>query len=267
MKHQATISFDLKESGHDIQLDFRESKDHLKSLSINGEDVEISFQYEHIILPSEYLVSGTNTVDIDFTAGESSLNRNPDYLYTLFVPDRARTAFPLFDQPDLKSVYDLTLEIPKNWEAIANAPVNYEHESDSSKTLNFAPTDLISSYLFSFVAGDFEEVTQTVDGVEMTMLHRESDQDKVDRNMDDIFRLHKASLDWLEEYTVIDYPFQKFDFALIPSFQYGGMEHVGAIQYRASSLFLDEDPSDSQLLEPGQPDRSRNGSHVVRVIW
>ncbi|MFP8489299.1 M1 family metallopeptidase [Gracilimonas sp. Q87] len=259
---QATISFELKENGQDIQLDFRESKHHLKSLSINGEDVEINFEYEHIILPDQFLFAGKNTVDIDFIAGESSLNRNPDYLYTLFVPDRARTAFPLFDQPDLKAVYDLTLEIPKDWEAIANAPINYEHASDSSKTLNFAPTELISSYLFSFVAGDFEKVTRSVDDVEMTMLHRESDQKKVERNLDDIFRLHKASLDWLEDYTRIEYPFQKFDFALIPSFQYGGMEHVGAIQYRASSLFMDEDPSDSQLLS-----RASLIAHETAHMW
>ena len=46
----------------------------------------------------------------------------------------------------------------------------------------------------------------------------------------------------------IGYPYQKFGFALIPAFQYGGMEHVGAIQYRASSLFLDEAPSETRLL-------------------
>lgn len=258
----ATILFELKDSSHDIQLDFRESEEHLNSISINGETVVFTFEKEHIILPAEYLSEGQNSVDIDFTAGESSLNRNPEYLYTLFVPDRARTAFPLFDQPDLKAVYDLTLEIPLNWEAISNAPLNYQHESDSTKTLNFAPSDLISSYLFSFVVGDFEKVTQTVDGVEMTMLHRESDQEKADRNIDDIFRIHKASLDWLEDYTGIEYPFQKFDFALIPTFQYGGMEHVGAIQYRASSLFLDEDPSDSQLLS-----RASLIAHETAHMW
>ena len=258
----ATILFELKDSTHDIQLDFRESEELLNSVSINGETVEIAFEKEHIILPAEYLSEGQNSVDIDFTAGESSLNRNPEYLYTLFVPDRARTAFPLFDQPDLKAVYDLTLEIPLNWEAISNAPLNYQHESESTKTLNFAPSDLISSYLFSFVAGDFEKITQTVDSVEMTMLHRESDQEKADRNIDDIFRLHKASLDWLEEYTGIDYPFQKFDFALIPTFQYGGMEHVGAIQYRASALFLDEDPSESQLLS-----RASLIAHETAHMW
>ena len=68
------------------------------------------------------------------------------------------------------------------------------------------------------------------------------------RNIDEVFNLHAASLDWLEEYTGVAYPFRKFGFALIPAFQYGGMEHVGAIQYRASSLFLDEAPSETRLL-------------------
>lgn len=259
---KATILFTLNNGRHDIQLDFRESEELLHSISINGETVQLRFENEHIILPVEYLSEGRNSVDIVFTAGDSSLNRNPEYLYTLFVPDRARTAFPLFDQPDLKAIFDLTLEIPKNWEAISNGLLIHMEESETTKTLNFAPSDLISSYLFSFVAGNFEKVTQNVDGVEMTMLHRETDKKKAERNIDDIFRLHKSSLDWLEEYTGIDYPFQKFDFALIPAFQYGGMEHVGAIQYRASSLFLDEDPSDSQLLS-----RASLIAHETAHMW
>jgi len=107
---------------------------------------------------------------------------------------------------------------------------------------------LISSYLFSFVAGKFETVTRDIGDRTLTMLHRETDEEKVARNIDDVFALHAAALDWLENYTGIDYPYQKFGFALIPAFQYGGMEHVGAIQYRASSLFLDEAPSDTRLL-------------------
>ncbi|MCP9290799.1 M1 family metallopeptidase [Gracilimonas sediminicola] len=257
-----TITFTLKEAGHDIQLDFRESAELLKSLTINGSESEIKFKDEHLILPSHLLKEGLNSVTIDFIAGESSLNRNPDYLYTLFVPDRARTAFPLFDQPDLKATYDLTLEIPVSWEAISNAPLASVTEKDSAKTLEFATSDLISSYLFSFVAGDFEAVSRIVNGREMTMLHRETDEEKVARSIDKIFELHAASLNWLEEYTGIDYPFQKFDFALIPAFQYGGMEHVGAIQYRASSLFLDVDPSESQLLS-----RASLIAHETAHMW
>lgn len=242
------IQFILSHDPVDIPLDFRESPEHLKSIVVNGTPVDIRHENEHIILPANRISTGLNKIEIEFIAGETSLNRNPDYLYTLFVPDRARTAFPLFDQPDLKAVFDLTLEIPDSWEAISNGSLLSTVQNDSTKTLDFAPSDLFSSYLFSFVAGDFEKITRTVNGVEMTLIHRESDADKTARNLDDIFNLHASSLKWLEEYTGIDYPFQKFDFALIPSFQYGGMEHVGAIQYNASSLFLDEDPSESQLL-------------------
>ena len=199
---------------------------------------------------------------LDFIVGDSSLNRNPDFLYTLFVPDRARTAFPVFDQPNLKATYDLTLTVPLHWQAMSNAALAEQTVQGERKRLRFATSDLISTYLFSFVAGEFEAITRVVDGREMTMLHRESDVAKVQRNVDAIFELHGAALDWLEAYTGIDYPFQKFDFALIPSFQYGGMEHVGAIQYRADSLLLDESPSQNRLLS-----RASLISHETAHMW
>ena len=244
----AKIGFDLSDTSRALQLDFRESADKIHSVTVNGEASGFEFRDEHIVIPAHEVIAGRNTVDIAFEAGSSSLNRNPDYLYTLFVPDRARTAFPLFDQPDLKATFDLSLGLPAEWTAMANAPVETSTRSGPGTIVRFEASDLISSYLFSFVAGRFETVTRIVDGREMTMLHRETDADKVARNIDEVFNLHAASLDWLEEYTGVAYPFRKFGFALIPAFQYGGMEHVGAIQYRASSLFLDEAPSETRLL-------------------
>ncbi len=77
----------------------------------------------------------------------------------------------------------------------------------------------------------------------MTMYYRETDTLKVNRNRDEVFNLHAKSLSWLEKYTSIAYPFGKFDFVLLPSFQYGGMEHPGSIFYNESGLFLDENAS------------------------
>ena len=258
----ATVRFDLADASAPLQLDFREAADRLQSVMVNGGDADWSFLNEHVVVPSAALVEGANEIEIHFTAGNSSLNRNPEYLYTLFVPDRARTAFPLFDQPDLKATYELTLRVPPGWTAMANAPVSRVHYSSEGREYRFAESDLIPSYLFSFVAGQFQRITQRVGERTMTLLHRETDSEKVERNVDEVFRLHAAALDWLEDYTGIDYPFQKFGFALIPAFQYGGMEHVGAIQYRASSLFLDEAPSETQLL-------SRAGliAHETAHMW
>ncbi len=242
------ISFDLSDNSVSLQLDFRESADKVQSVVSNGTASDYRFENEHIVIPASELSLGSNEIRIDFVAGSTSLNRNPEYLYTLFVPDRARTTFPLFDQPDLKANYELTLITPADWKAMSNAAIEFVVNTDKTTEYRFRPSDLISSYLFSFVAGKFETVTQERNGRSMTLFHRETDKEKVNRNIDDIFDLHAASIEWLETYSGIDFPFQKFDFALIPSFQYGGMEHVGAIQYRASSLFLDEAPSDTELL-------------------
>lgn len=241
-----SIEFQLDDASEDLQLDFREKANNLHGIVSNGDTVAVDFRDEHVVLPSSVLRSGANRVEIDFTAGAGSLNRNPAYLYTLFVPDRARTAFPLFDQPDLKATFELTLDLPEGWTAMSNAPV--ASMDSASNTVRFERSDRISSYLFSFVAGEFETVARDVDGRQMTMLHRETDREKVERNIDRIFELHAASLDWLEDYTGIEYPYRKFGFVLIPAFQYGGMEHVGAILYRSASLFLEEAPSDTELL-------------------
>ena len=242
------ISFELGDDSRSLQLDFRESANKLHSVTVNGQPSSFEFRDEHIVIAADDLLIGRNVVEITFEAGSSSLNRNPEYLYTLFVPDRARTVFPLFDQPDLKATFDLSLGLPPGWTAMSNAPIQTSVNSGLGTIVRFETSDLISSYLFSFVAGKFETVTRSVDGRQMTMLHRETDEEKVARNIDDIFNLHAAALEWLEEYTGIAYPYRKFGFALIPAFQYGGMEHVGAIQYRASSLFLDEAPSETRLL-------------------
>ncbi len=242
------IAFDLDDAAAPLQLDFRESADRIVRVAVNGAESGYEFADEHIVVPASSLRRGDNEIVIDFVAGDTSLNRNPEFLYTLFVPDRARTAFPLFDQPNLKAVFELTLTVPPEWTALSNTPLVAATETDVGIEYRFAPSRPLPSYLFSFVAGRFETITAERGGRTMTMLHRETDAEKVARNADEIFDLHAGALDWLERYTGIDYPWQKFDFALIPAFQYGGMEHVGAIQYRDTSLFLDESPSDTQLL-------------------
>ena len=256
------LTFNLKEVSEDLQLDFKEDKSKLKGVIVNGNSEEIRFEEEHLILSKEHLKEGFNKVEINFFAGESSLNRKEEFLYTLFVPDRARTAFPCFDQPNLKATFELKLDLPAKWNSLSNAPVGTVQIKDGRKQVEYQKSDLISTYLFSFVAGEFKTITETIGGRTMTMLHRETDQEKVDRNVKEIFRLHAASIQWLEGYTGIKYPFKKFDFALIPSFQYGGMEHVGAIQYRANSLFLDEDPSQNRLLS-----RASLIAHETAHMW
>ena len=257
---QVTASFTLSESGP-VAFDFAQPAEHVDRVRVNGATARYEMRDEHIIL-TDGVDAGAVAVDIDFTAGDGSLNRRDDFLYTLFVPDRARVAFPLFDQPNLKARFQLSLDVPVEWRVVANGSMVTRTVQGNRAAYTFAETHPISSYLFSFVAGEFQVEEAERAGRQIAMYHRETDENRVARNRDAIFDLHASALAWLEDYTGIPFPFEKFDFVLIPSFQYSGMEHPGAILYRASELLLDESATQNQLLG-----RASVISHETAHMW
>jgi aminopeptidase N len=257
----AVVRFTLA-APHRVVLDFAQQPGHLRSVKVNGAPVEPSFVDGHVVVPAQALSTGENEVALDFLAGDQALNRDREFLYTLFVPARAHRAFPCFDQPDLKARYTLSLDVPADWETLANAPASATETEGGRMRVRFSETTPISTYLFSFVAGKFSVETAERNGREFRMLHRETDAAKVARNRDAIFDLHASALEWLERYTDIPYPFGKFAFAAIPSFQFGGMEHPGAILYNAAGLLLDESATQNQLL-----DRASLIAHETSHMW
>ncbi len=257
-----SLSFKMKER-RSIVLDFVQSDTSLISVSVNGEKARYTFRNEHIVIPASYSLRGENRLTIQFHAGDQSLNRREDLLYTLLVPDRARTLFPCFDQPDIKSRYSLSLEIPMEWEAVANGKViqNDTIEQTQRRFILFSETEPIPTYLFSFVAGKMNKVTEEKSGREITIYHRESDPGKISQ-CDEIFSQIFSSLQWMEDYTGVKYPFTKYDIVIIPGFQYGGMEHMGSTLYSDRTMFLSENPTDTDRLS-----RAELIAHETAHMW
>ncbi|MEG0519400.1 MAG: M1 family aminopeptidase [Bacteroidales bacterium] len=258
-----TLNLDKEKYPHNLILDFKENPNKLLRLTANGKETSYKFENEHIIIPAKRLKNGENTIDIQFIAGEQSLNRNKDYMYTLLVPDRARTLFPCFDQPDMKASYHLNLTIPAHWEAISNSACTKQFTGEDTlyKTLDFAPTEPLSTYLFSFVTGVFSKSAHTQEGRLIHIYHRETDEKKI-AQLPDIANQVFASLTWMEEYTAVPYPFSKYDLIILPGFQYGGMEHTGATLYKNATLFLPPNPTLSQELS-----RTQLIAHETAHMW
>lgn len=257
------LAFNLNDVSGPLQIDFKQNADRIQLVTVNGKPVPVAHSNEHLLIGAQYLAFGINKITIAFMAGSSSLNRNKDFLYTLLVPDRTRTVFPCFDQPDLKATFNLTLNVPQDWKAVANGPLKDSvTEANGSKTYYFLPSDKISTYLFSFVAGKFFRAQQRVNGRDINFYYRETDTAKIKSSIAPVFSIQADAIQFMESYTQIKYPFQKFDCIGIPDFQYGGMEHVGAIQYKASTLFLDEGAPQDQLIA-----RSNLLSHETAHMW
>lgn len=252
------IRFDLKANNQPLQIDFKQSAGHVKALSVNGREVTPKLENEHIVIASSLLRKGVNSIDIQFIAGDASLNRNAEYLYALFVPDRARTVFPCFDQPDLKARFALTLRVPRDWKVLANGKLKDSATNDQQTIYHFADSDLLPTYLFSFTAGKYTRAQKQLGQYPAEFLYRETDPGS---NVDSVFQAHQDALHFLEAWTGIPYPFQKVGFAAIPDFQFGGMEHPGEVQYKAVSLFLKE-PTKDQLIA-----RTTLISHETAHMW
>jgi aminopeptidase N len=252
------LTFDL-DGRRDVQLDFREGSGSIKSLTVNGKGVPVRWEAEHLLLGR--LPKGENRIEIGFVSGDQALNRNEGYMYTLFVPALARTVFPCFDQPNLKAVFSLKLDLPEKWVAVSDGALLSEEIKDGRKQLTFSDTKPISTYLFSFVAGEWQVAEETVDGFPMHCYYRETDPDKV-AQLPEVFRLAASAVRWMEDYTGIAFPFEKYDFIVIPGYQFGGMEHPGAIQFTDRRIFLNPEPTVDQMLS-----RANLITHETAHMW
>ncbi len=264
------IWFDWNPKGkEDLQIDFCFEDLRQCNAFINdyGNSHLLDYCNEHIIVPRKLLQKGENFIQFSFPLNESSLhnalNFRDDYLYTLNVPANARKLFPCFDQPDLKAAFDLKLTLPEDWKAVSAGSIEQTEKRPDNKDVEyyFETAENIPTYLFSFVAGKFEEYVDSRDGFEIRGLYRETDPEKV-AQMPQIMDQVRHSIKWMEEYTGIPFPFPKLDFVVLPGYQFGGMEHIGAIQFNDKRIFLEKNPTQDQLLS-----RAELIAHEVSHMW
>lgn len=164
------------------------------------------------------------------------------YAATQFEAADARRAFPCFDEPEFKARFQLTLVVPAGNEAIANgAEVARRVLPDGRTEVRFTETPPISSYLVAWCIGPFEPTPTafSASGVPVRVWLPQGMADKAEYAL----QAHVRSLEALEEYTAIPYPYAKVDAIGVPDFEAGAMENPGAITYRLTAIAADPERS------------------------
>lgn len=288
------VTLDAEGAKNNLILDWRttaykndKDKPYAHVIRVNNLiDVISQESNEHLIVPSGGLKVGENVIKIQFaspikTSG-SAITRYIDkedgseYIYSLFVPSDASTAFPVFDQPDLKAVFDLSVTFPSDWEVVTNTRftgfdmvVEQNHcvKDCVQRRLNFAATKPISTYVFAFAAGNFEaikecfyldtikgkDILKCLDSNEESKLYpriyvRKSQAEKFKPHAAEVFRLNREAVKFYEEYFDFKFPFPKYDLVLIPEFPFGGMEHAGATFLRENSIIFPSEPTKNDYI-------------------
>jgi aminopeptidase N len=267
LKGTEEIRVTLDEALAELVLDWRvaaakegQAQARVFELEVNGRAaVDARMVNDHIVIPGAHLKKGENVVRLKFespiaTSG-SAVTRYLDredkseYIYTLFVPSDASTAFPCFDQPDLKARFQLNLSTLTSWKVISNGTVESVTRSGTNSLWRFRETEPISTYLFAFATGPFVEFSDdTPSTVPLRLFVRRSKEEKARRELAELFRLNRECVAYLARYFDFKFPFPKYDLVIVPEFAYGGMEHAGATFLREERILFPSDPTAADLL-------------------
>jgi puromycin-sensitive aminopeptidase len=180
---------------------------------------------------------------------------------TQFESTDARRAFPCWDEPALKAVFQVTLVIDEGLTAISNARVISETPLPSAgkKEMVFADTMKMSTYLVAFIVGEFEASEPLMVGNAPLRVWAVPGK----KNLASFGReIGRASLEHFSRYYDIPYPGDKLDLIAIPDFASGAMENLGAITFRETALLVDESKATRAELERVADVVSHENAHM-----
>ena len=221
------IRHDLREVHIDAcELDIR-------SCAVDGE--KVNFGYDNTVLTVPLPERGVHhSIQVEYSASpkEGLYFTSPDtehpekevQAWTHSEPESARFWYPCHDHPSDKSSSEMVIRVPKGFRVISNGKLLSTREEGESVVFHWKEDTPHSSYLSSFVAGRFGEITQEVHGLKLHYNFPESKRGDVLR----YFRETPRIIEVLEELTGMKYPYEKYDQTTVEDFLAGGEENLNA---------------------------------------
>jgi puromycin-sensitive aminopeptidase len=180
---------------------------------------------------------------------------------TQFESTDARRAFPCWDEPAFKAVFQVTLVVDQALTAISNARVLRETPlpGTGKKEVVFADSIKMSTYLVAFIVGEFEGTDPLMVGNAPLQVWAVPGKGHLAKFAQEIGAF---SLAFFSGYYDIAYPGDKLDLIAIPDFASGAMENLGAITFRETALLVDEGKATRAELERVADVVSHENAHM-----
>ncbi|XP_059490156.1 uncharacterized protein LOC132205229 [Neocloeon triangulifer] len=206
-----------------------------------------------ILLGSELEVDGNYTIEISFVG---KLNDDLEGFYrsnyfedgvekwmlaTQFEQTAARRAFPCFDEPALKAVFQLNVARQPTWIVLSNMPTLNETPVNETGLedwiwVHFEPSVVMSPYLLAFTVARFGSITSPLDSRFKVWARPSYVRAGEYANL-----VAPKVVTYMEDFTKQIYPLPKMDEIAIPDFSAGAMENWGLITYRETALLFNKD--------------------------
>jgi aminopeptidase N len=195
---------------------------------------------------------------------------NRVYLYTQFETADAHRVYACFDQPDLKTTFELSAVAPADWQVVTvsasdEAPDQLDDEPTTTRTArwHFQTSKPMSTYVTAVVAGPYHVEHDTHYGqageIPLRVFCRRSLAQHLDS--DDIFTVTKQGFGFFEQLFERPYPFGKYDQLFVPEFNAGAMENAGAVTFLEEYIFR------SRVTDTSYEARASTILHEMAHMW
>ncbi len=178
-------------------------------------------------------------------SGERVDGTGPTMAFTHGQARHNRGWMPCFDHPSDRATFEVRLELPEGWEAVAPGERLEARAEGEGRVEHWKLSSAHSSYLYSIVAGEFVVVEGRWEGVPLLYLAEPQYEDWIERAFGETDEI----LTFLSGYTGIRYPYPKYSQAVVANFPWGGMENVSATTFSPLILTDARGEHDSSATE------------------
>jgi aminopeptidase N len=211
-------------NGKDATFDLRDNKLHvnLPQPAKAGEMFDVNLQYE-----------GKPTTGLYFILPDKDDPSRPKEIWTQGEAEDTHHYIPIYDYPNDRTTSEMILTVPGDWLTVSNGKLlSVQDAAGGMKTWTWRQSLPVSTYLISFVAGEYKQKKDTWHNIPVTYYVPRGLEDTIDPT----FSRTKQMLDFFSERFGVPYPWEQYAQTAVDEFVASGMENVSATTLSARDM-------------------------------
>jgi aminopeptidase N len=187
-----------------------------------GDKFEIDIHYQ-----------GKPSKGLYFILPDADYPNRPTQIWSQGESEDTRYYLPTYDYPNDRLTTETVLTVPAAWVTVANGKlVGVTNAANNMKTWTWRESVPSSTYLITVVAGEFDEVKDSLRSLPVDYYAPKGRGDRLRVN----YERTPAMIELFNKKYGVDYPWEKYSQVMVDEFVAGGMENSSATTNTSSSL-------------------------------
>src|SRR6202163_4216737 len=226
-------------------LDFDSSDLTISSARVNGKDATFEIRDNklrvNLAQPAKagekfdvnILYQGKPTTGLYFILPDKDDPSRPKEIWTQGEAEDTHHYIPIYDYPNDRTTSEMILTVPGDWLTVSNGKLlSVQDAPGGLKTWTWRQSLPWSTYLISFVAGQYKEKKDTWRNIPITYNVPRGQEDTIDST----FSHTKEMLDFFSDRFGVPYPWEQYAQTAVHDFVASGMENVSATTLAARDM-------------------------------